>query len=517
MTTATEPGRRRLLVAAALSTLLVAQLLLGDVLVGLDIGRLSVLATLLLALVLPLVARLSQPGPWSGGTVYCLLFGIFHFGYLVLVALHLPFADNDADYAALWFFGPWVQKAIHLCMLALTAFAAAYAWVAVGSGRRPDDDVRRAPTSAGPEVAVVGAATCAAGVLVYLGYIALEAPHLLTGGNYEQYNDTVGGTAVLATALLLITYGVVLTAAAPSCRSRQVGLLVFAGYALVVLPLGVRTAVLFPAAAAAVAAGRTHRMPRPRSVVVLVLLVLTVISVVRDVRLVGVSTATVQAASFNPLSALGELGQTLRPVALTVDWRDAYGEAAYGGITYVAPVLRVGERLAGLPRPPGASDPRLASTVVSSRVSTFQIGYSSAAEAYLNFGTAGVVGVFLLLGALFSGLDRFRLASPAVAALAGVLMASQGLAVRNASNSVFVQVVAGALIVGAAVAVSRWRGARSAPPTRSRAGGVVPAGRSSTGEREHLVPAQPRRPAGRAGAHALEPREHRREGHGRER
>lgn len=433
-----QRGRGTAIVAMAGALAII--LLLRPEVLALELTGLCRVATAIVAACYVVVARHSPQRHWSAGAVFLLLLLLFHFGIVALTALHLPLAPADVMYTRSWFGGPFVPEAIYLSTLAALAYTLAYL---LPSRRHLPDAARGRTPEQDKAAARWGLTMIVVGVAGYFGYVVTQAPELLRGGTYDTYLRTVGGSGMLALANLVITFGLVLAAAAPKCGARRAGLIVFAGYAVMILPLGVRTAVLFPIAAAVVAAASRHRLPSGRATIVVVLLGLTVVGLVREVRAVGLG-GSVSVASANPLSALSELGGTLRPVAETISWqKGALSEDQYGGITYSASSLRIVERVLGQPVPPAAEDHRLAISVMADRSGVFQLGYTPVAEAYLNFGQSGVVVIFLLLGLLFGWVDRAPRRTFVSAATAGVVVAAFGLMVRNGSNSVPTTLAAG--------------------------------------------------------------------------
>jgi O-antigen polysaccharide polymerase Wzy len=448
-TVRTTPLRSDATSGIVLTAALALLLILHGEITSLSLERLSQLAVVLVLGCYVMIVRHSALKQWSTGAVFLLLLALFHLGLPFLTATHLPGADADKAYTALWFGGPFVPEAIYLTTLAAVSYTLCYL---LAHGRRgaPVERETVAAEDAHERIyADVGLALVLAGVALYFGYVlATAGPDILLGGNYNQYLALLGAATPLAIATLAITFGLVFAAAAPDCRSRRAALLVFAGYALIILPLGVRTAVLFPAAAGVVAAARRHRLPSGRTTIAVVLLMLSVVGVVRQVRLTGFAAEKITVASVNPVAALSELGGTLRTVSETVSWQaPPMNEGTYAGITYVAPLLRMKERVLLQDPPVASEDMRLATSVMMKRSRPFQIGYSPIAEAYLNFGLLGVMGVFGLLGYALSRLDLMSRRSATASAVAGVVMAGIALTVRNGSNSIPTTIVSGLVLV----------------------------------------------------------------------
>ncbi len=424
-------------------------------LVNLELGTLARLACALALVCYVAVAMRASRGTWSLGPMLLLLVLLFHFGDLAILAVGADFAPNDADYVRLWLFGPLVPEAIYMCVVAVASFTLVYIAVPAGcrtvsrSGSNDEVECRRGETFAG-----LGAMLVISGIAVYFLRAYVVAPDLLGTANYDLYNQVLGGDRILSLATLAIVVGLVLAAGAPKSPARRSALLAFLGFAGVLLPLGVRTAILFPAAAGAVAMARNHKMPNGWKTLAVIVAGLALVGLVRGLRTDGGAGLTMQNA--NPVTALAEMGGTLRPVVETVRWREEWGEDEYRGLTYAAPVLRLSERVMGQPTP--VPDQRLASVLMQQRVAGGQFGYSAVAEAFLNFGRWGVAVVFGLLALAAAWVDRWRRGGMVSAAVAGVLMAGVGLTVRNTFISLPSTILAGLLAIAIATVYARSTG-----------------------------------------------------------
>jgi len=418
-----------------------------------------------------LLAR-SRRGPWSIGALFGLLLLLFHFGDAIIVGANIPFSPDDAAYADLWLRSDLTSQALVACMVAMVAFSLAYA---VATARRyPRGQVPPPPENlgAGRVYAQFGALLVASGVIAYI--ILLGSSGLLrgNGGDYFQFNRTFGTSNALSYAGRAISFGLIFAAAAPKMWARRAAMAAFLVYAMLLLPLGVRTAVLFPAAAGLISLARRHRTPSGLRALGVVLGGLTLVAFIRQFRIGG--WAAVSWGSVNPLNSLAEFGGTLRTVTEVVRWRDVYHEGALGGLSYAAPFLRIGERLVGLPVP--LHDERLPGTLLVERVPDFQIGFSPVAEAYLNFRMPGVVCVFLFLGFVVGQVDSMRSTSLRQAAFAGIVMAGLGLTVRNTFVSLPATVITGLSLLWVVDAIARSaerraREERIHQPSRAHAAG----------------------------------------------
>jgi hypothetical protein len=422
----------------------------GDVL-GWQLRPLEVASAALALSALVTIASVAARRCWSAGFVYVLMLTLFHLGLTSALAFGFQPKPELAAYLSLWLTGHTIE-AIYLCDLALVALTVAYL---LGRQRRsttPDVTYDQHATS-GPWFSIVGVVLVAASTLIYL-YTARAS----FGGAYSAYFETTGSSGSVAYTTLGMAIGSIFVAVGSPGTARRAGFAFMGAYMIGAALIGSRTIFMFPVMAALTAAGQTgKRLPSAKVAVVGFVLALSVIGIIRDVRAEGPSLQALSAANVNPASALAELGSTLRPVVETVGWRRTLGEPPKRGVTYVAPLLRLKDLALDRPRPEGRADERYAYTLVTERVPVYAIGYSAVAEAFLNFGTPGVVIIFALLGWLLSVADR-RSRGPAGGALVGIVLFSLLLAVRNASNAMLFELVVGFLAVQAVLVLSRLRG-----------------------------------------------------------
>jgi hypothetical protein len=197
--------------------------------------------------------------------------------------------------------------------------------------------------------------------------------------------------------------------------------------------MGLRGEVLFRGVAALVAAARCGRVVSPGRAIALLLALVTLIPIVREVRETGLRGLPAAALQPRVYEAFAEMGASLHPVEKVVRWR-AQGDPLDHGLSYWAPIERAAARLLpGLTSVAAGDDLRIANVLVTDRVGA--IGYSPVAEAYRNFGAAGVVGVFALLGAAMAGIDTLRSRRVAVLTLA-IVYAPLLVNIRNSFVSV---------------------------------------------------------------------------------
>jgi hypothetical protein len=253
---------------------------------------------------------------------------------------------------------------------------------------------------------------------------------------------------------IIVGIGMTMLALGPPSRHRKFAFCVFGVFSLVIFPLGLRGEVLFPLATALVVVARRRLPLTTGQVAVAALLLLVAITIVKDLRQIGVANAAPSALSGNPLGALAEMGSSLRPVVEVIRWHDE-GEPYMWGATYWAPFDRAITAILPLwDRPPADQDPRIMNIVVSDRVGF--IGFSVVAEAYRNFGPAGVACVMLLLGLLFGWMERWQFA-PFRTALLGLLLVQLLFHIRNDFIGIPSQTALGVVLVAGGIFALRYR------------------------------------------------------------
>ena len=391
-------------------------------------------------------------GIWTATAVYALVFWCFHFGLVAVLGTGYAGVEDLSVWELSWVLGPHAADAAILSLAGLLAFASGASLVF--ARRLPQPPVRRASPASEP-LHPYGAA----GSILVLGSLGVWGLIVVStggpGGFFVSYDDHRVVTAqfgdVLAVIWMVLGVGLVLSVTGRAGGLRTAAAAAFAVFSLVALPLGLRSEVMFRGIAALVAAARTGRGLSSKRAVVLGVALLAVIPIVREVRNTGLSglTTAVMAPRFD--EALAEMGGSLNPVEKVVRWH-AEGEAFAAGGSYWAPIERAAARLLpGLSVSAADDDMRITSVLVTDRVGA--IGFSPVAEAYRNFGTAGVVIVLALFGAALAAIDSAREVRLAVIALA-IVYIPMLMNIRN--TFIFVPAhLGGGVALIAALAASR--------------------------------------------------------------
>jgi oligosaccharide repeat unit polymerase len=400
-----------------------------------------------------IVARMTPQGIVSASTVYLLTFYVFHFGAVIPLALgFIPSPELQLSLSR-WFDRSYTHTATLLSLLGVFAFViGVHVAFLLRKKDNPESEPNREYISR--FLAITGFASLLSGIIVW--FIVILTSRVGIFGSYLDYLDS---TVILFGSYINYTYFVIslgfpLLVATPSSQLKTNGIVLFVGWAMIAIPMGLRGEVLFPVAIAVVVAARQRSLSisiKRASLIAITLLLL--ISVVRQIRVVGLSQYnTFAELRLNPGDALIEMGASLRPVTEVLAW-EAAGEDYIMGSSYWAPVERLARRIIpGIPRIPAEQDERLMNVLVQKRVGT--IGFSPIAEAYRNFGYIGAGFFMFLMGLVMGRLDRWP-TNPVQDAYLVVIMLPFLIQIRNDFTPIPFQLLAGFLIVRFALVVGQ--------------------------------------------------------------
>jgi len=183
-----------------------------------------------------------------------------------------------------------------------------------------------------------------------------------------------------------------------------------------------------------------------------IIISLVAIAAIKDLRQVGIGNYAISEFRGSPVEALAELGASLRPVTEVVSWKYS-GDDFINGASYWAPFSRAFNQVIPLVDQPAAvDDDRLMNVLVQRRVGP--IGFSPVAEAYRNLGSLGVVIALFLTGLTLGYVDTWAVSQKSQA-VAGVLLVSLLLQVRNAFTPVPFQIITGIGLLYIAIYIAR--------------------------------------------------------------
>ncbi|WP_375423623.1 O-antigen polysaccharide polymerase Wzy [uncultured Friedmanniella sp.] len=465
-----SPAATRRLRLEVAPTALTGLSLLGLVLAAAyqtDLERLPLRAMAILVLAVAVavgtgVLAVARQGFWSLSFLLYLVLSLFHLGLFVRPALLGEESPSLTRlvYAEIWWTDPAMVRAAAVVLLGLLAYGAGVGLRALLRPVERVQDGARADPRYLAGIADAGAVTLTVGVVGWLVVSVAALGPLFFLSSYRGYLTATANTSAPSICYLMISVGLTLSALRIRRRASRTGLVAFAVFGLLGLPIGLRGEVLIPLTAAIAVLARDEdnrsllvwlRRPAARLVVVLGLVaVLFGISLVQQVRSGGLGglgsrTAAIDAS---PLGAVDEMGYSIRVVITSLEWHEDLREPYRDGDTYYSPLVRVADRVLGLPRPDAATDYSLMNVEISDRIGP--IGGSMIAEADHNFGRAGVVVVLGLLGAVVSGSGLRRSAwNSAVMGLLGLMAVMH---VRNSFAPLFTWTAAGLLVALAGMA-----------------------------------------------------------------
>jgi hypothetical protein len=373
------------------------------------------LASIVAAGLLVLIA-----GPSSATAVYMAVFWCFHFGLVAALATGFVTPADLSPWDETWVLSPFISEAAGLALVGALAFASGACLMFWARGRTEPMVRSRAAGTLVHDHGFAGSLLVFATTVAWVGTVVMSGGLRSLFASYEDYLQATAEYGQLFAVLWpVLGCGLVMSVTGRKAWYRTTALAMFGCFALVALPLGLRSEVMFPTVGVLIALARAGRgMTSPKAVAVAIA-VLLIIPVVRSVRESGLGALGTLGSSTNDslnlpgIGALIEMGGSLHPVEKVVRWH-AEGEPYEQGGSYWAPFERGAARLLPGARAARADDDlRLMNVLVLDRIGA--IGFSPVAEAYRNFGPIGVVIVIGLLGVVIGSIDTVR--DPRVAIL----------------------------------------------------------------------------------------------------
>jgi hypothetical protein len=431
-----------------------------------SLKNLALIALITIFILFAIVLRMTERRIWSASSVYLVVFCLFHFGAVIPLSLNIIPSSELQLSLSRWFDRTYTHTATLLALLGLFTYVVGV-HIASLPNKKENQNADPHEEYIRPILAGLSFVLLLSGIVVWFVVIFLSGGIEVIIGSYRDYLDVaalpfIGYTSF---AYFAISLGFPLLIATPSSRLKINGTIIFAIWAMVAIPLGLRGEALFPLAAAAVIAAkqRSFSISVVRTLLIAIVL-LSLISAVRQLRQVGIREYdAIAELRTNPVEALIEMGSSLRPVTEVLVW-EAAGEEYILGSSYWAPIERAFRRVVpGIARIPAEQDKRLMNVLVQQRVGP--IGFSPIAEAYRNFGYIGVGVFMLLIGLIMGRLDRWPSGLIRNAYIV-VIIVPLLIQIRNDFTPVPFQLIAGFLIVQIAVSVGQARFDKATSPTR---------------------------------------------------
>jgi hypothetical protein len=382
-------------------------------------------------------------GVSSATGVYIAIFWCFHFGLVASLATGLLAPADLSPWDETWVLSPFVAEAAALALAGALAFASGACLMFWTRSRTWPRDRQRPTNATVHDHGFAGSLLVMAAIATWVGVVIASGGLAALLSSYEDYLQAAAEFGSLFAVLWpVLGCGLVMSMTGRKAWYRTSALVVFSCFALIALPLGLRSEVMFPAVGVLIALGRTGRSLMTSRAIAAAVVVLLIIPIVRNIRESGVRALTTESLSLPGIGALVEMGGSLHPVEKVVRWH-AEGESYERGASYWAPFERAAARLLPGARAARADDDlRLMNVLVLDRIGA--IGFSPVAEAYRNFGPIGVVIVMGLLGLIVGGIDTVADPRTAILLIATVYVPVL-VNVRNSFVSVPAQCAIGLL------------------------------------------------------------------------
>lgn len=413
------------------------------------------------ALCLAMLARALPDRALAPASLYLLLLGLFHLGLVTPLAagvVHL--VDPPA-----WLSSRRVPTAVRLFEIAAVSFTLGVRSqrIAHGGGERPSLPPQRDLFRVGAAVAVLGAA------LLWIGVVQLG----IMSSGYNTYFERAMSEDVRLFGFGLMLFPIGLLVAAVGATPRQMyalGVMVTAVLGPLFL-VGFRGPTILQAASLLAVWARKDRRVAGRLSIAVMAVAIVLVPAVRATRDAGGSVAG-GLSSADPVSVLLETGGSLYPLVVTAERLEDAGEEPWMGRSYAMAAGRMVPNVATRFETTGQRVLTPAAWVTMHADGWAYdhgggIGFSGVAEPYLNFGVAGVVVFFLLLGIVLQRWDAWLGTDPFLGAIGAASFGFVLWTVRNDGMELFraVAVAAGTVLVARALRRgSRDRRALPAPP-----------------------------------------------------
>lgn len=400
-----------------------------------------------------LVAWRSDRGVGGAAFIYVLVFGLFHGGLVVAVALagDRMLIGRGAN---AWAVSEAVPAAVTAVCVAILAFECGILLCRPGL-------IRAGGSVTTPRVSrtdIVGGFGVLGGVILIMVSLQAEGGLGALFSGYLQFLEKVSNDSEFGYGVVLLGFGVGFLVASGG-RARVVGWTVAVLIAAVGLPLGLRGTVLFLLVTVLVVEAKRTRINAWLFAISSVV-VLAVVAVLRTTRVGGIGTlfeGGFERAS--PLEAVAEMGYSLYPVVVVQEWL-AGGLDYRHGVTFVAPIVRFIEAATGAD--PGRAESDLRIFNVEILTGEGPIGGSPVAEGLRNGGMLGVCLLMLVIGYVIARIDRL----PATAdggAITVIVFLPLIIATRNSFAPMLVQIFIGIAMLFAARLLGRIRSGRDSP------------------------------------------------------
>jgi len=433
---------------------LIVLLLMQNEFCSLDLSTLSNISIWLMCSALA-ITFVRKKNIFSVSMIYLSVFSCFHFGMTLAFAFDLPMSEDILHvYTNYWPKTEFVKEAIYLSTLGVMSLVLGFSFVKnktpinqnhfILQGYINKEDFKSRLERCGFGILL--------GSILFWCYKTISAGGVsLMVGSYSVFLEKTKDSG-LSFLYYLIGFGLIMLLVAGKGLLVRVGIYVFAIFAIVGFPLGLRGEILFPIAAALAVSSTTLVNVSKRKALVLVFILLCAIGGVRVLRQAGVNDYRFSFQDFSPHNALMEMGGQIWSVAEMCCWKNQ-GEGELLGASFWAPFERgLYHFLPGMERLPAEQDERLLQLLLEQRVSA--IGFSPIAEGYRNFGTLGVISVMICIGFTVGLIENMQ-KSLVAQALSAVILFPLIIYIRNSFTPIPFQIAFGVIIIMGNIYLSR--------------------------------------------------------------
>lgn len=357
----------------------------------------AIFALVVFALGLTSICSVYPTGLWSPPSLFFIVMGIFHLGLTPFWIFKIT-PELGLSYDSQWFNGQTASVSLQIVAFSLISFVVGSLLILSIKSNSPRNVTT--PNFNQPEFLQFqkyGSLILFTAVLLWFFFSFRSGGLAIFFSSYRNFL-ALTSNAPLTYIYLFIGLGLGLALIRPLDNLQsKFAVASFLVFAFIAFFIGLRGEVLFPSVAGLSVMAFSRKMPNFLASTILFIVALAIINTAKEIRRVGISSAGFSWAEARPLSALEELGSTIRVVAMTVNWHFYSGEPLRHGDTYTVFLARTWELLtdpAG--RLPATEDFRLMHIEVANRASN--IGGSIIGEAFHNFGVYGSVIILIVFG-----------------------------------------------------------------------------------------------------------------------
>jgi hypothetical protein len=382
----------------------------------------------------------------SAPIVYVLYLSMYHLGMAAVLEFFPSNMERFRPWHIAWLDRPGANLAMLSTATSITAFVIGCGIISITQYERLRPGAKSRKTYGHHGEFRFGNIILLVSAALLFGIIVQRGGAALLTGQYLAFRQIAMEGAAFSTSMFLMGIGGVLAIAGAAGSAWVWPLAIFGFMAIPLLITGNRGEVFYPLLTFAILVYR-RGFRLPRTVIIATLVGLMVLfPIVAEVRQSGLGGVEDYELQIDPVAGIIEIGSALRPAATVSQWI-LDGETHLRGASYWLPFERMLGRI--LPsvyeRTDPAFDSRFVATYIRQRTGS-AMGYSPIGEAFLNFGQAGPLIVFLITGLLLSYLHIRAEYSLSLAILGAVLFPL----INNVRNSfIFVpgQIIGGVVLI----------------------------------------------------------------------